>query len=209
MLDAKGEIVSGFGFTGTETSLILPPNHIRIGSKDYILIPEKSGKLNILDRLGRSRVTVKENVDFSENHWYQYQNKFTSITKDGKLIQIQSDGSATIQDKELDKSSTLSATNKTLVTLSENKLSIKGKTLELDFGVYTKPQIFYINNKIYVAVTDIQSKKVYLYDSNAELFPNFPVYGNSLMSLGNMDKDPALEFTVQGAEDSILMYQIN
>lgn len=209
MLDAKGKIVSGFGFTGTETSLILPPDHIRIGSKDYILIPEESGKLNILDRLGRSRVAVKEQVDFSENDWYQYQNKFTSLTKDGKLIQIQSDGTATIQDKELDKTSTLSATNKTLVTLSENKLSIKGKTLELDFGVYTKPQIFYINNKIYVAVTDIQAKKVYLYDSNAELFPNFPVYGNSLISLGNMDKDPNLEFTVQGAEDSILIYQIN
>ncbi|WP_299443351.1 ribonuclease HII [uncultured Aquimarina sp.] len=209
MLDAEGKVVTGFGFKGTETNLIMPPKHIRIGSKDYILISEENGKLNILDRLGRTRVSVKESIDFSTNQWQQYQNKFTSLTKDGKLIQIPSDGTISLMDKELNANSSLVATNKTLVTFSENKLSIKEKTLELDFGVYTKPQIFYINNKIYVAITDIQSKKVYLYDSNAELFPNFPVYGNSIISLGNMDKDPNLEFAVQGEENSILIYQIN
>ncbi|MHA7058626.1 ribonuclease HII [Aquimarina sp. M1] len=209
MFDAEGKIVSGFGFKGTSTNLVLPPHHIRIGSKDYILMSEENGKLNILDRLGRTRVDVKQNVSFSENQWQQYENKFTSLTKDGKLIQIQSDGTILLTDKELNENSSLAATNKTLVTFSENKLSIKERTLELDFGVYTTPQIFYINNKIYVAITDIQAKKVYLYDSNAELFPNFPVYGNSIISLGNMDKDPNLEFTVQGEENSILIYQIN
>ncbi|WP_378178120.1 hypothetical protein [Aquimarina sp. SS2-1] len=209
MLDAEGKVVTGFGFKGTETNLVMPPQHIRIGSKDYILISEENGKLNILDRLGRTRVDVKQNVSFSTNPWHQYENKFTSLTKDGKLIQVQSDGTVSLTDKELNPGSSLVATNKTLVTFSENKLSIKGKTLELDFGVYTKPQIFYINNKIYVAITDIQAKKVYLYDSNAELFPNFPVYGNSIISLGNMDKDPNLEFTVQGEENSVLIYQIN
>ncbi|MDH7448446.1 hypothetical protein [Aquimarina sp. 2201CG14-23] len=209
MLDAEGKIVTGFGFKGTETNLLLPPKHIRIGSKDYILLSEENGKLNILDRLGRTRVDVKQQVDFSKNQWQQYQNKFTSITKDGKLIQVQSDGSVTMVDKELDVSSSLVSTNKTLVTFSENKLSIKERTLELDFGVYTAPQLFYINNKIYVSITDIQSKKVYLYDSNGELFPNFPVYGNSVISLGNMDKDPNLEFSVKGEDNSILIYQIN
>ncbi len=209
MLDAEGKVVTGFGFKETTTNIIMSPKHIRIGSKDYILIAEESGKLNILDRLGRTRVDVKQQIDFSTNQWEQYQNKFTSLTKDGKLIQVQSDGTVSLIDKELNENSSLVATNKTLVTFSENKLSIKEKTLELDFGAYSNPQIFYINNKIYVAITDVQSKKVYLYDSNAELFPNFPVYGNSVISLGNMDKDPNLEFTVQGEENSILIYQIN
>ncbi|GAA4275883.1 hypothetical protein GCM10022259_06070 [Aquimarina mytili] len=209
MLNAEGEIVTGFGFKGTETDITLPPKHIRIGTKDYILLPEKSGKLNIIDRLGRDRVTVKNNVNFSKNEWYQYQDKFTSTTKDGKLIQVQEDGNAVTQNLKLDENNRIVTTNKTLVTLSENKLSIKGRTLELDFGVYTEPKLYYINNKIYITVTDIQAKKVYLYDSNAELFPNFPVYGNSVLSLGNMDKDPNLEFVVQGEDNSILIYQIN
>lgn len=75
--------------------------------------------------------------------------------------------------------------------------------------MYTEPKLYFINNKIYITITDIQAKKVYLYDSNAELFPNFPVYGNSVLSLGNMDKDPNLEFVVQGEENGVLIYQIN
>ncbi len=209
MLDAEGKAVTGFGFKGTETSLIIPPKHIRIGTKDYILLAEENGTLSILDRLGRARVDVKNKIDFSKNEWYQYQDKFTSITKDGKLIQIDQNGGAVSQNLNLGKDNSLVATNKTLVTFSENKLSIKGRTLELDFGVYTAPKLYYINNKIYITITDIQAKKVYLYDSNAELFPNFPVYGSSVLSLGNMDKDANLEFVVQGEENGILIYQIN
>ncbi|WP_106795160.1 hypothetical protein [Aquimarina sp. Aq78] len=209
MFDAEAKAVTGFRFKNTETDLILPPKHIRIGTKDYILLSEKNGKLTILDRLGKPRVNVKEKVDFSKNEWYQYLNKFTSTTKSGKLIQVQNDGNAVEQNLSLHEDNRMVATNKTLVTFSENKLTIKGKTLELDFGVYTEPKLYFINNKIYVTITDIQAKKVYLYDSNAELFPNFPVYGNSVLSLGNMDKDPNLEFVVQGEENGVLIYQIN
>ncbi len=209
MFNAETKTVSGFGFKGTETDLILPPKHIRIGTKDYILLSEKNGKLTILDRLGKVRVNVKEKIDFSKNEWYQYQDKFTSTAKNGDLIQIQEDGNVITQNLNLKEDNKIVATNKTLVSFSENKLSIKGRTLELDFGVYTKPKLYYINNKIYITITDIQSKKVYLYDSNAELFPNFPVYGNSVLNLGNMDKDPNLEFVVQGEENSILIYKIN
>ncbi len=209
MLDAKADIVTGFTFKKAETDLILPPKHIRIKSKDYILIPEQNGKLNILDRLGKVRVNVKEKIDFSKNNWYKYLDKFTSTTKEGNLIQIQNDGKAITQNLGLQQDNHMVATNKTLVTFSENKLAIKGKTLELDFGVYTKPKLFVVNDKIYVSITDVQSKKVYLYDSNAQLFPNFPVYGNSILSIGNIDKDPNIEFVVQGEENSVLIYQIN
>ncbi len=209
MYNAEGEMVTGFGFKGTETNLMLPPKHIRIGTKDYILLPEENGKLSILDRLGRTRVNVKNKVNFSKNEWYQYQDKFTSTTKDGKLIQVDEKGGTVSQNLNLAENSSMVSTNKTLVTFSENKLSIKGRTLELDYGVYTEPKLYYINNKIYITITDIQAKKVYLYDSNAELFPNFPVYGNSVLSLGNMDKDPNLEFVVQGEGNSVLIYQIN
>ncbi|WP_103072507.1 hypothetical protein [Aquimarina sediminis] len=209
MFNAEGKIVTGFRFKETETELISPPKHIRIGTKDYILLSEKNGKLTVLDRLGRVRIDVKEKVDFSKSEWYQYQNKLTSTTKSGYLIQIQNDGNAIEQNLSLHEDNQMTATNKTLVTLSENKLTIKGKTIELDFGIYTEPKLYFINNKIYITTTDIQAKKVYLYDSNAELFPNFPVYGNSVLSLGNMDKDPNLEFVVQGEENSILIYQIN
>ena len=92
---------------------------------------------------------------------------------------------------------------------SENKLSIKNKTTALDFGEYSNPKLFYINNKIYVSTTDLQSHKVYLYDSQSKLLPNFPVYGNSAIELDNIDKDKNLEFIAKGEANAIILYQIN
>ena len=209
MLDSISDVVTGFTFKNTETDLILPPKHIRIKGKDYILLSEQSGKLTILDRIGKARVNVKEKVDFSKNEWYKYLDQLTSTTIGGYLIQIQKDGNAVQQNMGLQHDNHMVATNKTLVTFSENKLAIKGKTIALDFGVYTEPKLNVVNDKIYVTITDLQSKKVYLYDSNAELLPNFPVYGSSVLSIGNMDKDPNIEFVVKGEDYSILLYQIN
>jgi hypothetical protein len=60
-----------------------------------------------------------------------------------------------------------------------------------------------------VSVTDTQSHKVYLFDSNGILRPNFPVYGNSQIDFENMDSDNNLEFVVKGEEDSVIIYKVN
>ncbi len=209
MFNSVGNLVTGFGFNGTETAITLPPKHIRIGPKDYILIAEENGKLNILDRLGRTRINLKNKINFSTNEWYQYLEKFISTSKDGKLIEIDTNGKVFFKDLNLNENSRIISTNKSLVSFTDNRLTIKDKTVELDFGIYSNPKLFYINNKVYITITDFQSNKVYLFDSNADLFPNFPVYGNSVMSLGDIDKDPNLEFVVQGEENNILIYHIN
>ena len=94
-------------------------------------------------------------------------------------------------------------------SLSDNILQIKNNTATLDFGLYTAPQIFYLNNKIYVSVTDLQTHKIYLFDSNAELINGFPVYGNSVIDLANAEGDSAPEIVVKGEEDSVLVYKVN
>ncbi|MFL1895099.1 hypothetical protein ACJRPK_05310 [Aquimarina sp. 2-A2] len=208
MYNAKGDVVGGFRFRKTKDPVRQTPQHIRIGTKDYILIAEKGGKLNILDRLGKSRLQVKELIKFTNNLWYKYKDAFITLDADGRLVQIDQKGNVTYATK-LESSSSLVATNKTLVTLSDNQLKIKDKTISLDFGVYTAPQLFYINDKIYISVTDIQTKKVFLYDSNGDPIKNFPIYGISQIEMGNMDKDASLEIVVQGEDNSLLLYQMN
>ena len=96
-----------------------------------------------------------------------------------------------------------------MVSQSENILNIKDKTLNLDLANYTAPKLFYINNKIYVSVTDVQNQKILLYDSNAEMIENFPVYGTSSIDLNNIDTDNKLEFVTKGESNNILVYKIN
>ena len=209
MYDRKGKSVKGFTFSKASSNITQPPKHIRIGRKDYIVIPEESGKLNILSRTGQVRVAVKENLDLTENNWYEYNGNFISTNNSGQLIKVTENGKISRENLGLTDNHRITATERTLVTLSDNQLKIKGNSATLDFGLYTEPQLFYLNNKIYVSVTDLQAQKVYLFDSNANLLNGFPVYGNSVIDLANADKDAALELVVKGEDDGVLVYEVN
>ena len=69
--------------------------------------------------------------------------------------------------------------------------------MDLPFGQYSAPKIFYLNNIVYVSVTDTEAQKVYLFYSDGRAVPGFPVYGTSAIDLSNADKDKAIEFVVQ------------
>jgi len=93
--------------------------------------------------------------------------------------------------------------------MDDNELTIKGKKVELELGVYSKPKIFYIYDKIYVTVTDLQNHQIYLYDSQAEPISNFPVFGSSLIDLSDMDNDKKLELVAKDQDNSLIVYKIN
>ncbi|WP_340077886.1 hypothetical protein [Leptobacterium sp. I13] len=209
MYDRNGKIIPGFTFTKTKGVIVGTPQHFRVGNKDYLVIAENNGTLNILDRRGNTRVKVNETFDFSENEVFFYQNTFMTTNKTGKRIQINRNGNISKIDMKLAANHKIAATSRTLVTLSDNILTIKDKSIELDFGVYTPPSIFYLYDKIYVALTDIQANQVRIFDSSGKLLPNFPVYGTGLIDMTDMDNDKKIEFVVQGEKDTILVYRIN
>ncbi|MGY0391866.1 ribonuclease HII [Bizionia sp. KMM 8389] len=208
MLDSKGKSVKGFNFSKAASNLIHQPQHIRIGRKDYLIF-KTANKLYILDRVGKTRITPKKDYQFAKGPVYFYNNSFATTTTSGKLVTIDTKGNTATQDLGLTDLHSLVTTTKTLVALSENRLTIKSKTYELDYGDYSKPNIFYLNNKIYVSVTDKQTQKVYLFDSNAKLLPNFPVYGTSEIDMANIDKGRNLEFVTKADNNSILIYEIH
>lgn len=208
MYDIKGKIVSGFSFKSTKNDIVSRPKHFRIGTKDYIVLKTKS-KLYILDRVGKTRVSPKTKNIFSDEPVFLYKNKFTTTDSNGQLISIDTRGNVSSININLSAAHNLETTSKTRVTLHGNKLGIKSRTIELDYGNYTRPRIFYLNDKIYVTITDLQSKKVFLYDSQGKLIPNFPIYGNSLITLDNIDGDRNLEFVTKGDTNSVILYKIN
>ena len=208
MYDKNGKNVNGFRYNKTSKNITTQPKHFRINNKDYIVFAA-GNKLMILNRKGQSRINVKEAINFSKNEIFKYQNKFTTTTTKGELVQVNLKGAVSKQSLNLPKQHVIETTNKTLVTLAENKLTIKQKSQELDFGNYTAPKIFYLNDKIYVTLTDLQAQKVYLFDSQSRAIRNFPVYGNSLIDLANIDTDNNLEFVTKGESNSIIVYQKN
>ena len=207
LYDNNAQFVKGFKYNNS-SEVVTQPKHIRAGSKDYIVFGA-GDKMQILDRRGQIRINAGESINFSGQNIYFYNNAFTTTNVSGELIQVSLNGNVSKRSLGLGADHYLNATSKTLVTLFENNLSIKKNNIDLDFGNYSAPKIFYINDKIYVSLTDLQTQKIYLYDSQTKPIPNFPVYGNSTIDLDNMDADSNLEFVTQGESNSIIVYKKN
>lgn len=208
MYDTKGKSVNGFSYNQNGSKISTQPKHFRIGSKDYIAFAA-GDKLKILNRQGNVRINIKDNISFSSNELFLYKNKFTTTNNLGQLLQFDTKGKLSSKNLNLTDKHHIETTSKTLVTMAENKLKIKSRTVDLDYGDYTDPKIFYLNDKIYVTTTDLQSKKVYLFDSQAQPIPNFPVFGTSSAELQNLDKDKGLELITQSDSKTLVIYKIN
>ncbi len=208
MYNNRGAIVSGFKYTNAEDAILNAPQHFRIGNKDYLVFQLADGSLKILNRVGDVRVKVAEKIDFSENEVRLHKNKFTLTTSKGLLYQIGTNGKIQKPNFNLNGDHGMDATSNTLALMNDNILRIRDKKVALDLGVYTKPKIFYLNDKIYVSVTDIQSQKSYLFDSQTEPIPDFPIFGSSVPDMADINLDKRPELVLKNQDNSIIVYEI-
>ncbi len=207
MVDSKGKRVKGFKFKKAGSDIVLAPQHIRMASKDYILIAEKSGKLNILNRTGKPRITISKTFDFSEIPIAREAKKFVVITKDNSKNSIGQDGKITTIKLNVT-AYWFAIKGKIKVTLDDNLMRINGKLVELPFGIYTAPKIFIANQRTYISITETQENKVYLFNKLGELTNGFPLFGTSSIDLGDASKNGKMNIVVKGGAKEILLYEI-
>ncbi|RDK84315.1 LamG domain-containing protein [Marinirhabdus gelatinilytica] len=179
LYDSQAKIVRGFTFKKTKSPITLPVEHIRMGNKDYILIAEENGKLNILSRTGKTRVPVKNTFQFSDIPITREGSNFVVIVDGNVKNTINSQGKVTTQPLQVANNYHFTVLGTTKATLDDNLLRINGKLVELPLGVYTAPKLVSANRKTYVTVTETQEKKVYLFQKNGDLVNGFPVFGAS------------------------------
>lgn len=209
MYDNRGRLVSGFQLKSINQPLQHPAKHIRIGTRDYILLQDVTGQVRLLSRQGKDRISLKSNLKTSDNPLFEYRSTFSGTTQSGDFFQIDTNGNVITQPLGLQTDHRIDMTSKSIVTLSENKLDIKGIPVLLPYGKYTPPKIHYLNNIIYVTLTDLDAQKVYAYYSSGLAVGGFPVYGSSSVDVSNSDDDNAIEMVVQSEPNSFLIYQIN
>ncbi len=209
MYDKTGKTVKGFGFNKAKSDIVQSPVHIRMGNKDYIVIAEESGKLNILSRVGKSRISVSKNFNFSEIPIAEEDNTFVVITKENTKERISQEGKISSQKLDVGSNYWFAINGNVKVTLDDNLLRINGKLTELPLGLYSKPQLFTINRNSYITITETQEKKVYVFDKNGDLLNGFPIYGTSAAGLGEDNGKNAKNIVVKGDLDRVILYSSN
>ncbi len=209
LYDKEGKTVRGFAFSKAKSKIVQPPTHIRIGKKDYIVIAEENGTLNILSRVGRPRVSVSKKFNFSEIPVTLEDNTFVVITEENTKERISEDGKVSSQNVNVGSNYWFVINRNTKATLDDNLLRIDGKLVELPMGLYSKPQLFDIHQKTYATITEIQEKKVYVFNSNGNLINGFPIYGTSEASMGKNDSKNGIRLAVKGDPKGVIVYDIN
>ena len=209
MYDSNGKIVSGFKPPLFESKIISSPVHIRINGKDYIVIQLEDGSLKILDRRGRDRIIVNNKIQFSDNSIFSYLEHFTTTDKLGNLIKIDTKGNLKTENLNLSVENSIDVVSNNLVYLNENRLTIKGITIELPFSRFSKPKIFIDSKTTLVGITDLTNKEIYLYRENGQLLEGFPIKGSSIIDIEDSDDDGKIEIISKVDKFSIVCYEIN
>ena len=194
------------GFNRAKANLNYAPKHIRIGTRDYITMVEKSGKLLLLDRRGNVRIKTPNDLVMSSDV-YLHQNGFVGLDKKNRLFRIEINGKISYRTLPFETPYQVRARGKNLVLLTENKLEINGRLLELDFGLYVKPSIHVVNNRTLISLVDEQEKKVYVFDRKGNLLPHFPIYGAGPITIDSDSKGKVFLAT-SGDNNSLVVYQI-
>jgi len=210
MYDKNAKRVSGFTFDQSEATVIYPPQHIRLGNKDYILIAENNGKLNILSRTGSSRISVKDHIDFGDTPFFKEgAQAFGIYDINGSKVSISEKGSVIKKPTSYSSATAFSNDGISNTALNENELFIKGKAITLDYGTYTAPRNHKVGRTIYTTITNTESRAVFIYNDKGEKLENTPVYGLSSASIGYLERNKSLGFAVLGDTDTILIYKVN
>jgi len=209
MFDKEAKIVKGFDFSSTENRIIYPPKHLQINNKDYIVIAENGGKLHILSRTGKSRIDVKETIQFGDTPIFKEKNTFATYDINGGKITITTSGKLTRKQSDNATNTIVNTLGNTTASLLENKLIINDKVIDLEYGSYTTPEIFKVGKQVLITLTNTETSQVLCFNEKGIPLDNFPVYGIGPAYFDYLERDKNLGFVTQGDANSILIYQVN
>ena len=208
MYDKKGKKVNGFKYSKSSDQITSTPKHFRILNKDFIVF-KTSSKLRILNRRGKERIKVKDEINFSEQGVFKLNNKLTTSTNDQKLVQIAVNGDFSSTKLNNSKNLKLNIYKNNTVILDENKLKLNSKSIDMPFSNYTISSIEKINNNLLISLFDTQNNKSYLFDNNLKLLSSFPIYSLIPVVVGDMNSDKKIEVIISNKNKTISTYTVN
>ncbi len=203
MLDSTMKKVRGFSTKNFQSPISALPKHFRIGSKDFLVV-KTDKKLLILDRRGNIRLNIDEKIKSPTSETFVNKNSFIYVSNNN-LVTVDLKGNAKITPLPLDSEYGFVANQNNMIYVSENVMTINNINFELKFGNYTNPQLFF--DEI-VSVTDLDLKKIYLFNSDGSPIENFPIYGTSVIDI-NTKKNKSKQLVTLGEKNEILVYSIN
>jgi len=226
-----GNILPGWTFGNTDNPVVMPVQHFRIETKDFIVFAD-SLKTYIVNRRGENLFSVSKYFAKSRNNpFYLYHpygkiegNYLVTTDRNGKVYFIDFKGNVTVKEfssfspnhyfvlEDIDRNS-----KPDFLFLDKNKLTVynnKKEALfshEFDNNIASPPIIFtFPNNICKIGISNNLVEKVFLFNADGSLYKDFPLEGNSPFSIGHFDNS-SLRFNllVGGKGNFLYNYAVN
>ena len=209
LYDKNGKKVNGFKYSRSNSKITSSPKHFRILNKDFIVF--KTGKkLKILNRRGRERIKLKDEVVLSNENIFKLDNKLITITNDQKLVEIDISGTVSLSNLINSKNLKLNTDNyNNIIILDENKMRLNSSYVDLPFSNYNTPKLTKINNNLFVSLFDSQNNKSYLFNKNLQPNSSFPIYSLIPTEFGDMNNDKKIHVIASKITKTISIYTID
>lgn len=226
MYDAKGKKVSGWKFPKVKSAISEQVKHLKIGKKDYIFASTSNGSILLVDRKGKSRYRVKENIVEKLGTSFIYTGKNIQesgifyIDTLGQVIKLPFNGKKDYLPIKGEKGDNLlvkylKTQNKYgILVFNDFKIeafSIDGSKIFPDIPVdklESAPSLYQLNNENWIGFTDAEEKQGYLINFKGEHYQDFPVKGISPFSIRDINKDGTFEMVIADETGGIIVYTL-
>lgn len=226
--EINGKPVKGWEFQKLKTPMKQPLKYFVLDGKDYLVGIDEGGNIYITDRSGQSRIQVKGKILLSKNNSFFIEpgksiNKTRIVSTDssGTIIRLYLNGNTenikiddfsdqhffSYKDINNDKSPEYIFVDKNkLKVYSQDKLRYSILDYQFEAGISHQPLFFeFPDNSIRIGITDKETGKIYLFNESGNQEENFPLSGNTLFSIGNLNIDREI-YLVTGTGNNIYTY---
>jgi len=180
LFDNEAAKVKGFKVKMDE-DIVYPPEHFRLGNKDFILIQDQTGLLHLLNRRGTTRIKINQKFNTFRNRWGAYHRKFVNIDDDNNLISIDLSGKIKQGETGLKDQVLSQIKEDVLAAVSGNELLLNKELKTLDLGTYERPQIYRYGKHKYIFTADTDNNQIYAFDEKGKVLDKFPIAGKQVL----------------------------
>ncbi len=222
--DKEGNLVKGWVFDQTESTVTQPVNHFRVGTKDYIVFGDRL-RTYVLDRRGNTRVHVRELIPRAKNSTYHLEVKsdhnrsFIATTDTAGLVYC------IFFNERIEKKEFLGCTPdhyfdlkdmdgdgvRDYIFLDKNELKVfkDDQTMLLSYDFNTNidlPPVYYHFSASDRKIGVVSEAKglIYLINQDGSVYKGFPLRGRTLFSIGYLGSTISAFNLIVGGDDNFL-----
>ncbi|MCK5135313.1 MAG: PQQ-binding-like beta-propeller repeat protein [Bacteroidales bacterium] len=227
--DIEGNVVTGWKFGKTESTVTRALQHFRISENDYIVVSDNN-RTYFLDRRGRERIKLKDRVVVSSQNPLtldmnirEERPRWISTDTSGNVTCIYLDGSVStllkqkvspdhfFRMQDMDKDGIPE-----FIFADGNELNVLYQDGKRLFGYRVRerisdmPDIYKFSaSDIKIGITDRLRNRIYLINSDGSLYEGFPLEGSTRFSLGYFaGSDSRFNLIVGSANNFLYNYSI-